>query len=150
MEDENLHNVFSTLCSSIACPAPKVKQIFRIKKLIPDESSPTDAPVIIKLKTPTDKITVLKSAAAFRKNNKCTLSLQQVGINSQASIYLNEGLSKAQQKILATAVRLKKQRKLWAVFTKRSRVHIKRNQNESAIEIKNVDMINDLFRVDSI
>lgn len=146
IENEDLQHSFSTLCTSLQLPPPKVKNIFRTRSITRGRNSTTDAPIIIKLTSPTDKLNLLKSAAAFRKDNNKILSLRQVGINSEMPIYMNECLSKAQQQILHEAVRLKKSKKLWAVFTFRGRVHVKPTQSASAIEMKNLAMLNDLFR----
>lgn len=142
--NENLITTFTTLCSTINCPNIKVNNIFRLKQHNKNSDLTTDAGVIVKLNSITDKSSILRAAAEFRKQNKTTLILQHAGIDSNSPIYINECLTKKKKHLLNVAIQLKRNRHLWAVYTMRGRVYIKKRQGDTSIEITNIDTLNEL------
>jgi len=147
--DENLKDTFEALCSTIKCSPPKIKHIFRTKNNNSTETlrkSTTDAPIIIKLHDINDKVTIIKAASQFRKDNNTTLLLQHVGVEGDSPIYLNECLTAQKQQILNHAVRLKRNKKLKAVYTLRGQVYVKHSEEANAHLIMNTDMLNEFVK----
>jgi len=135
-ETINLSDLFKTLCTEIKCTDITAENIYRLKNIKKRNiNATTDAGVIVKLKSPTEKVQLLKAAAVFRKENNCTLSLKHAGINSQTPIYINECLTQLKKHLLNAAIRLKKQRKVKAVFTLRGKVFIRPIQKKTFSEI---------------
>ena len=146
-EEIDLSKSFETLCNTINCPNVKAENMFRLKTTkSSDQNSPVDAGIIIQLKSASEKVSLLKAAANFRKANKSTLLLEHAGIKSSAPLYLNECLTPIKKHILNAAVRLKKKNKFSAVFTLRGRIYFKIGAEDDPIEATSTDMLKDLFR----
>lgn len=142
--NENLYTTFTTLCTTINCPNIKINNIFRLKQQNKNANYTTDAGVIVKLNSITDKASILRAASAFRKQNNSTLNLSHAGFDSNAPIYVNECLTKKKKQILNVAIRLKRNQHLWAVYTMRGRVYIKKRQGDASIEVTNIDILNEI------
>lgn len=130
--NEDLRNMFVTLCSSINCvPAPVPKEIFRTKSRENAENSA----IIIKFPSVADKITVLKSAnQAFRAKRK-PLCLHNLGLQSDRRIHLNESLTAHNQNIFRKAFHLKRHDVLSSVFTRSGQVYVRQTPKGRAFLI---------------
>lgn len=146
-EDLDLKKAITTLFETINCPNIHINHFYRIKNITRKPNShTTDAGVIVHLKSPTDKAALLKSAANFRKDNNCTLQLKHAGLTSEASIYMNECLTKSKKHILNAAVQLKRKKRLHAVYTLRGKVYVKKLEDDSGIEITHINMLDAFAR----
>lgn len=135
--DENLADMFNTLCTSIKCPAISTpKQIFRMKPRTNSTNS-TDAAIIIKFQSVADKITLLKSINDMYTTSKQTLCLRHLGMVSDSRIYLNESLTPYNRIILRKAFQLKRQNpnKLSSVFTRNGCVYVRLTPKGKAFRI---------------
>ncbi|XP_070141560.1 uncharacterized protein [Drosophila kikkawai] len=113
------------LCFSLnLTPPPPVRTIFRTR---PRRSGQTfvDPVIIIKFEHVLAKAELLRAIGAYRRNNKKQLSLQLIGFESPALIYLNEQLTKPNYDIFKEAMRCKKHNQLTGVFTRRGVVYVK-------------------------
>ena len=141
IENEDLTHLVKTLCESLEITVPDIDNVKRLKGN-PNRPTNTDAPIIIKLKTPQAKNKFLFDVADFKqKNNKTHLLLNQMGFESDAKIYINEQLTKQNHNILKSAVRLKKQNRLWSVYTRRGMIYVKRQRNDNAVCVRNIDQL---------
>jgi len=66
-----------------------------------------------------EKAALLRAVGEHRQTIKSQLSIQLIGFDSPAFIYLNEQLTKTNYEIFKHAMRLKKQKCVAAVFTRR-------------------------------
>jgi len=74
---------------------------------------------------PREKIKLLSQVGMYRREHKKQLSLQFLGFNSEAFIYINEQLFKEHYLIFKEPMRMKKHKILTAVFTRRGLVHVR-------------------------
>ena len=149
--NENLLNIFQSICHVINIPVPSIKSIFRLQNQNNkfNNHSP-DAVIIVQMQSPYDKNFFLKTLALFRKSNKnFVFSLRHIGFDSDTKFFVNENLTQECYKILQTALRLKRQNHLCSAFTIRGNIFVKRNVNAKAIlvdEISQLSDLNELFR----
>jgi len=143
--DENisLPDTFTALCNTIVCQEVTPLSIYRLKNSIRNNTS-TDAGVVVKLRSPSDKSAVLKAAAIFRKNNNTNLQLNHAGIESAAPIFLNECLTKHKKHLLNAAVQHKRKGKLHAVFTLRGNVFVKICSDGAPIEVSSMSTLKEI------
>jgi len=143
-ENEDLKHLLDTFCTSLEITVPDIDQIKRLRGNT-NLSTNTDAPIIIKLKTPQAKNKFLFDVADFKqKNNKKHLLINQMGFESDAEFYINEQLTKQNHNILKSAVRLKKHGNLWSVYTRRGMIFVKRQRNDSAICVRDIRQLNEM------
>jgi len=173
-ENENLTELLKQLCDSLEIPLPEICEVKRLKintnrptnaqNTENTEPRSTDAtninlssnthssttvsqiitPILIKLSTPQSKHNFLFNLAKFRRDNNDNLRLKHMGFESDKEIYINEQLTKANHKILKSAVGMKKKKLLWSVFTRNGIVFVKKPQQENAIRIENVNQLREL------
>lgn len=140
MENEDLYGLFKMICETLSITTPAVKSIYRLQnhnnKI--DTYSP-DAVIMVKLFSPYDKNFVLKSMANFRKTNKTSLLLNNIGIDSDRQFYINENLTSNNFKILQAALRLKKTNKIKSAITIRGLVYIRLNNEDKNFRVDNMD-----------
>ena len=141
VDNEDLTTIFNNICTAIGFSPPIVKSIFRFKKFGRNPRTNKNTTIIVKLYTPTEKNDLLYRASQFRRNNKCTLSLRQAGFDSDASIYINESLSKTNHALLKAALQLKKENKIYAAYTHRGRIYIKTENNASPVHISSINSL---------
>lgn len=157
--NENLNDIFKSICDLVKIPTPAVKCIYRLQNHNNKHNAYSpEAVIIAKLLSPYDKNFVLKSIASFRKNNKSPLLLGQIGINinepdksensnnSDRPFYVNENLTTQNHKILQASIKLKRDKKLVAAFALRGLVYIRRNGDDELVRIDNLDELQNLFR----
>lgn len=145
-ENEDLYQMFQTICGTLGINTPAVKAIYRLQNYNNKgkDYSP-NAVIMVKLFSPYDKNFVLKSVANFRKRYKTSLLLNHIGHNSDSPFYVNENLTSTNFKILQAAVALKKANKLKSAFTLRGLIYIKFNPDEQPIRIESMDELNNFF-----
>jgi len=106
VESEDLKALFQKLCFNLQLtPPPKVSDIFRARK---SQQTHGDPVIIIKLLNSREKIKLLGQIGVYRREHKKQLSLQVLGFNSEAIIYVNEQLLKEHYLIIKEPTRMKK------------------------------------------
>lgn len=154
-ENENLYNIFDTICEVINIPTPSVKAIYRLKnKNNKNKENSLDAVIIVNLMSPYDKNFVLKSLAIFKKNkntsnnnnqNYIQLLLNDIGMGSDKPFYVNESLTAKNYKIFKDAQKLKKGRHIHSVYTFRGLVYVKRGGTDQPIRIDDIEQLRDFL-----
>lgn len=151
MKNENLNDIFGSICCALNISTPAFKSIFRLQNRNNKEVNSPDAVILVKLHSPYDKNFILKSYAQFRKTTRGPLCLQHIGFSSQqynnSKVYLNENLTSNNFKILNTAILLRKKGRLNAAFTLRGLVYIKINPHDEPIRIEDHNELNSFFPV---
>jgi len=152
-EQENLTDVFNNICVTVGVTAPAVQNIRRLNAT--NNGTITDGPILVKLSSPYARNLVLKSIAAFRRENKMDLNLSLIGYQSSEPVYVNEHLTRHNHTILKAALKLKKQRKIYAAYTRRGIVYIKHKKDDNAMPINLLNQLSfmsndDGFRNDAI
>lgn len=137
---ENVETIFHRLCHTIDCTPPTLKSAFRTQK----QSKTYDSPIIFKFSSPQEKNSVLTSVALYRKRNNRQLCLQDVGINSAKNnnIYMHGSLTSRNRSFLQQAVRLKRRKQLFSVYTRFGSVFVKESVNGMTIQIENDETLN--------
>lgn len=145
--DENLLEIFNTLCKTLNIEPPVCKTITRLKNNnnAQNKSSFIDAPIIIKLTTPQDKNFMMRTIAEFRNTTKDLLRLHHLGFQSAVPIYINECLSKENHTILKKAITYKKHKQVHAAFTRRGLVYVRRSHNDVPVCINSHRMLEQLI-----
>jgi len=149
-DGENLEQSFYKLCSAADIAKPVIQSIRRLKQM--HNNKITDGAIIVKLATPQMRNNILRSLAEFRKRTpKQQLSLQHMGYNSTASIFVNEQLTQNNHQILNSANRMKKQKHnpIQSVFTRRGIVNIVLHEHEGAIQIYSLTQLHELSKPDA-
>lgn len=148
MENENLHHVFNAICNSLNVPPPKIETIYRLKKIYKNNKpyTPNDEVIVAKLQSPYDKNFLLKSISKFRRDNKTSLCLNHVGMQSDQPIYINENLTPHNHRIFKEALRMKKEKKLNAAYTLRGLVYIKTFTSDDPVLVEFFEDFDKLFR----
>ncbi|XP_041449370.1 uncharacterized protein LOC121404203 [Drosophila obscura] len=140
VEGEKLKHIFNTLCFNLnLTPAPTIKDIYRMGKGRNQPQSIVDPVIIVKLDHLRDKAALLRAIGTLRRETQQTLTLQQLGLDSPAPVYVNEQLTKENYLVFREAMKLKKARKLTAVFTRRGVVHVRASQNGEIIVLENMN-----------
>lgn len=144
--EENLLEVFKSICDTLQINTPPVKSIYRMHNQNRGRVYTTDAVIIVKLFSAYEKNFILKTLASFRKANKSNVLLNYIGYDSDAPLYINENLTAHNHKIFRSAIELKKMKKIFASFTIRGLVYIKIEERDKPICIESIEQLNDLFR----
>lgn len=142
-ENENLFDLFSCLCNSLKINTPDVMSIQRMRNF---NNKSNDGVVLVKLFSPVNKNFVLKTISTFKRENKTQLSLNMCGFDSAKPFFVNEDLTRNNYQIFQAAMKLKKQRKVSAVFTLRGLVHVKQTDGDRGIRIESAEELTKFFR----
>lgn len=111
-----------------------------------NKNTSPDAVIIVNFLSPYDKNFFLKRFFDFKKrNNNYTVSLNDLGFNSNKPFYINENLSNTNYKIFREATKLKKDKCVQSAYTFRGLVYIKRCSTDEPICIAHLDSL-DGFR----
>lgn len=146
-DGEDLYNILNSICCLLKINTPAVKSIYRLQNYNNKGNGYSPhAVIMVKLLSPYDKNFVLKSIATFRKNNKCSLLLNHIGIDSDRPFYVNENLTMNNYKILQSAVKYKNSNRLKSVFTMRGIVYIKFNLKDEPIRVESIEELDGFFR----
>lgn len=144
--DENLFDVFKSICDLLNIPTPAIKTLYRLQNHNnKDNGYSPDAVIMVKLCSPYDKNFILKSLANFRKANKTSLILNHIGYGSDRAFYVNENLTTTNHKILMSALNLKKRRLVKSAYTIRGLVFIKFKDNEEPVRVETIEELNNFF-----
>lgn len=136
---ENLKLIFNNLCVNIGGhQPPSLQSIFRLKST----STSPHPPILIKFLSPHDKSFVLRSIANYRKTTKQQPCLRDLGFDDcvNSAVFIHECLTVKNRSLLQYALKMKKEDKLFSVYTMRGRVYVKKSRNENAILIENADL----------
>lgn len=146
-ENENLIELFGSICNSIKTSVPAIKSIYRLQNHNnTHERNSRDAVIIVKMWSSYDKNFFLKSLANYKKINRgFTLTLKLLGFNSDNKFYINENLTKDNFQIFRTANRFRKRKLLHSAFTMRGFVYIKRWADDNIIRIEDIRQLYELF-----
>ncbi|XP_070068088.1 uncharacterized protein [Drosophila takahashii] len=143
-EGENLKTLFNRLCFSLhLTPPPLVRSIYRVR---PRQTGQTlvDPIIHIKMEHVREKATLLRAIGAYRRTTKTQLSLQLIGLESPALIYINEQLTKHNYEVFKRAMHLKKHKRLTAVFTRRGDVFVKMIDGVEAHNVRSLHELSEL------
>lgn len=139
LDDENLESYINTLCNTINCTPPVIRNIFRAKSRSANNRRPP--PIVVQFSKVHDRNSVLHAAAVHRKNQRRELCLHDAGINSDVSCYINESLTKTNRALLQGAVRFKHSKQLFAVHTHKGSVFIKLTERGQSFPVKNSEAL---------
>lgn len=142
LPQENLRLMFDNMCAQVGgLQPPSLKNIFRLKTQ--NNNNYPHAPIVIKFLSPTDKSMVLRSIANHRKTSQQPLRLRDLGFNdndnNNRAVFIHECLTVKNRSLLQTALKLKRDNKLFSVFTMRGIVHIKKTSKERPTMINNAE-----------
>lgn len=126
-DNEDLFEIFTSICNVIKTPIPAVSALYRLKNANNKiKTNSPDAVIVVKLMSAYDRNFFLKSLSVHRKSQRdFCFRLNDIGFGSQAKFYVNENLTQSNYKILQAALKIKKQNRLQAVFTIRGLVYVK-------------------------
>jgi hypothetical protein len=111
--------------------------IARLGKKKPDGKF--DPPLLVKFVNITDKIEFFR-----RYFHHSQLNLSEIGFTTRQRIYVSENLTKQDQEVHATAMKLRYERKLASVSTSRGVVHVRRNREDRPMPVKAVSELMNL------
>lgn len=141
-KDENILALFECICSKFNLTLPNLKCIYRLQNRNNKKNNISpDAVIIVKFLSPYDKNFFLKRLFEFKKRHNYTLSLNDIGFDSNMPIYINENLSNKNYKIFREAVKLKKDKCVQSAYTFRGLVYVKRNPTDEPICIVHLDTL---------
>lgn len=141
VENENLFELFSTLCKTINIAVPNV---ISIKRMINNNSR--DGVLIVKFCSSQERNYLLKCAKQYKRATKSNLTLQMFGYNSNTPIFLNEDLTGSNYRIFREALKLKKKRCVSRVFTLRGIVYVKSLNSDNTVRVDALDQLNCFFQ----
>lgn len=141
---ENLLLIFTQLCNKLKCTPPTIKSIFRLKS----KHETAAPPIVIKFFSQHDKLLVLRSIANHRKITNKQLHLDDLGLGNvkatlKSNVYLHESLTIKNRSLLQQALKAKRDKKLFSVFTIRGLVYIKKSKDEDAKLFQSTDDLPD-------
>lgn len=146
VENENLREIFDSICYTLNINTPEVKTIFRLQnKNNKNKNNSQDAVIMAKLMSPYDKNFFLKSLSGFRKSNKSQLMLKHIGFKSNNPFYINEHLTPHNYKIFQSALNMKKDHHLQSVFTMRGLVYVKNSITDQPICVEHLERLDEFF-----
>lgn len=131
-DSENLKSIFNQVCRSIDFLSPQIRDIFRVR---PKNSHLKSNVVIVKFYTPFDRNRTLKVFSDYRRRNKCVVSMRSAGFDIDSTFCIFESLDIFNRKILQLAVKQKRERKFWSVFSTRGKVYVRVQKNSEAIVV---------------
>uniref|UniRef100_A0A1A9V2P8 Uncharacterized protein n=1 Tax=Glossina austeni TaxID=7395 RepID=A0A1A9V2P8_GLOAU len=140
-EGENLNEMLWALCEATKTAVPKFKSIYRERP----RPNRNDSPIMLKMNTPYERNTFLRSLANFRKTGRSTLKLRLVGFDSDVPFYVNEHLTAQNYRLLKKVVALKKSGKIKHYLTSRGMVYVKGHQAEEMLPIEDNEQLNIFF-----
>lgn len=147
MDNENLFDIFNSICGQLKINTPAIKSIYRLQNYNNKHNAYSpDAVIMVKLFSPYGKNFVLKSVSSFRKTKNSPLLLNLIGFNSDRPFYVNENLTSSNHKILKSATARKKTKQLYSAYTMRGLVYVKLDKNEKPIRIDSAEELENLFR----
>lgn len=138
MPDENLKNIFNRLCYTLDLNPPALKNVFRTHR----RNNTDDPPVILQFASVRERNTVLKAVAIYRKQSNRSLCLHDLGFEgSNSKVFVNESLTQRNRSLLQHAVRMKKRKQLFAVYTKFGSVFIKISAKGESVAVDDLNSL---------
>lgn len=144
-ENENLPVIFDNICKYLNISNIHLISIYRVRN-IKNIRGIKDGAIVAKLQTPYEKNFLLKVVAEYKRNIKGHLKLQQIGIDGDVPFYINENLTPFNHKIFSSALKIKKENRIKAVYTLRGIVYIKIHDSDEPLCIRTFEELNRLFR----
>ena len=134
--EENLKDMFEKLCTEVGLRNIETEEIFRLNSKRADT-------IIVKCSSPSTKHELLKALAAYRKQNNKNLSLRCIGMNSNASFYINERLTKYNYQILQAAIKYRARKKIKSAYSFRGNIYVKREDGRGVLvrSIEELDLL---------
>lgn len=146
-KDENLFDVFKSICDVLDVPTPAINSLYRLQNHNNRyQNFSPDAVILVKLYSPYDKNFIMKCLANYRKSYKTELKLSHFGLGGDRPFYVNENLTTTNHKILRSAIDRKKQGLVKTAYTIRGLVYVKFNGNDEPIRVESMEELNNLFR----
>lgn len=131
-DSENLKSIFNQVCRSIDFLSPQIRDIFRVR---PKNSHSKGNVIIVKFYTPFDRNRTLKAFSDYRRHNKGVVSLRSAGFDIDSTFRIFESLDIFNRKILQLALRQKRERKFWSVFSTRGKVCVRVQRHSEVIVV---------------
>lgn len=132
-ESENLKSNFNQVCRYIDYLAPQIRDIFRIRPKSATNSNNTV--VVVKFYTAFDRNRTLKAFSEFRRKNRGVVLMRKAGFDCETAFRIYESLNVPSRKILQLAIRQKRDKKFWSVFSLRGKVYVRLQRNSEAIHV---------------
>ncbi|XP_041449628.1 uncharacterized protein LOC121404360 [Drosophila obscura] len=120
------------------------RDIYRMRPNKNLSHSIVDPIIIVKLELVRDKAALLRNIGMYRRETKQPLTLQLLGLNSPAPVYVNEQLTRENYQIFREALKMKKHRKQQSVFTRRGMVHVKVTQESEIWEVLKIEDLREM------
>lgn len=141
-DNENLPQIYQNLCNNLRINSPALKSIFRLRhtRSTPNNS---DATIIVKFFTPYQRNMFLKSIAYDIKQNG-PLKLSILGFDTNVPFYVNENLTPLNYGIYLQALRMKRDKILESVYTRRGKVNVKLHNTDDFYQILSIE---DLYKL---
>lgn len=141
-KNENLTDIFQKLCTTLNQTSFKPVYIFRTKPVKKSSSSP----VIVKLPHAQIKKQILIAAADYFKTNGRTVTLGDLGFDSNKFVRLYESLTKHNHSLFKKANELRRNKCLHSVFTRDGRVFVKETTTSKPLHINNTLSLGSICR----
>lgn len=140
VDNEDLPRMFHNMCESLQINTPPVKSIFRLRYTRSGRNN-VDPTIIVKFATPYQRNLILKSISNFIRRQKEPLKLYILGFDANVPFYVNENLTPLTYGIFLQALRLKRDKLIDAVYTKRGKVNIKPQNSDEFRQVSSIEDI---------
>lgn len=142
---ENLYFYFEKICQTLNIPMPPIKTIFRLQNRNNKvDKYSQDAVIIVKLMSPYDRNYFLKTLTEFKRKNKNQLTLNIIGLQSNANLFITENLTHSNYITLQEALKLKRKKFIYAAYSFRGLIYVKKSSNDEPICIDHLDVLNQI------
>ncbi|KAL4718642.1 hypothetical protein ACJJTC_003732 [Scirpophaga incertulas] len=143
---ENLLQALKKLCEVINCTISEsdIKSIRRVAKLNPSSDRPRN--IIVSLHSELHRDTIISAVRRFNRTNKsCPLNSSHLGfLGEKCNIYVSEHLSADCKAVHAAARHWAKTNQYKFVWVKYGRVYIRRDEESTAILVRDTDSLSKL------
>lgn len=141
VQGEDLMSYFKVWCCSLGYSEGHIPMV-DVRRLIRRSGSSGNAPnILIQF-----AITVQRNDFYSRYLRSRRLVLSDIGFSVNKRVYVNENLGPAARNLRSKAIRLKKEGRLHAVFTRNGAVYIKRNEEDRGVAVKSSDELDHLLQ----
>lgn len=144
LDNEDLPRMFHNLCESLQINTPPIKSIFRLLHTRSGRNN-VDPTIIVKFSTPYQRNLILKSISNFIRRKKEPLKLFILGFDANVPFYVNENLTPLTYGIFLQALRLKRDKHIDSVYTKRGKVNVKLRNSDEFCQISTIEHLNKLI-----
>lgn len=140
VQNEDLYQIFETICNKINFHAMD----FTLLSIFRCNNKSNKATIILKFISSTARNKFYESYINMAKKKPFVLS--DIGFDSNDRFYIQESLSSLNSSIHRKAIELKKQHRIFSVFTQNGFVKVKRNADTKAIQIVNILQLTEIER----